>query len=348
MSQHRWNNGLSIMEFLAQFDYQRHLILARRALERFVSVSAPGFQRYMEAFATYTQNRFSVNIRRLTQATNDRARQTLIRRQTGLIRQINRIQELPRAETVSLFAALLMGFRESARMLFSGTNINDSWQQGGLDNLFDEQNRYRQMGVLAADVQFSQGTLFNTISPETHRAIRSATIPGSQVFLAYAGRVGYAAQRFRTLAGTYGFAVDQTGKLMQMESNFFLALTMAAQGGMSWRDFTRGAVGSGRGYGIETLLDYLRAHRLPLSAVIRLGTFRDEVYQTRQHFVNRRSQMATWMAASITAMELQYAEWLAAQVRSGNGATSTVVPLNWSHASTIPPNWDPGQSPPNR
>ena len=77
MSQHRWNNGLSIMEFLAQFDYQRHLILARTALEHFVSVATPGFQHYMEAFATYTQNRFSVNIQRLTQTSNDRERQTL-------------------------------------------------------------------------------------------------------------------------------------------------------------------------------------------------------------------------------------------------------------------------------
>ncbi len=332
---------LTLLTFLTEFDLSRHEHHARASLTRFVSESTARFEGHYRQFERFVRNRITVHVGRITTRTGRGGPRVAHRRHEAIIRQVNAIRELPRVDSVSVFGSLVAAFRESGPMAYSTSDIVDSYAQGGLDGLHADQQMYRDMGVLADATAFEQGgaidgqQVYGTVNCETTsdptacingasqvtsatgQVIRSARIPAGQQILAYAARIGYACQRFRSLCtGQYGYLEFEIDRLHQMEFNYFLSLTFAAQHGAVWDRFARMTAGSGRGYGIITILSYLSAHNLRLSEIRNVGQFRFPNLRppTRQHFNNKRNMMAIWMAANITAMELQYQEWLAAQV----------------------------------
>lgn len=253
--------------------------------------------------------------------------------------QLHDIAALPRSDRLPVLLALIMGSRESGHLLYSGEDIEDSYNNSGLDNLHAQQDEMRDAGVLDTEFDMSPSLASATaqrqplISPETNRPVHPARIPGDRVLRAFAGQAGLAAARFREAASTVGYSDSEIDNLPPAARNFWLALSAAASGGnwISYRHVQMVAARDGFGYGATTLLEYMHdVAGLGLAEVTRVYDFeytvtpddRTELAADRQtetragvlasslrvihqtvNFRNQRTRSAAYLAAAVSAAE---------------------------------------------
>jgi len=280
-----------LWQFLSSIElsqFQRQLALVRG---RFRGPLHEDGSENVREFERFVLNRLFVNLERMrgggrTRNSNERgesARPFISRRRDFFVHQVELISRLRGARHVRILLALLLSFRESAWKAAYMSTITSSFGGGGLDNLFVNQTRYREVGVLGHEVRFRQGVLGlahtpNEETPDPHDYIQDAHIPGTQILLAYTARTAYAAQRVEQAIEHYAAedgepwsaSFDQAPIECQ---NLLVAVAFAAEFGMGFDSWYRRLPGIVQGLGIRTLVDYMREHGKSVSDLHELMNF---------------------------------------------------------------------------
>jgi hypothetical protein len=307
-----------VLDFFAHFDRSRYLASVRRHFARFLEGSDLNRDREERELANYTRWRFLTHFDRIPRSSAFSGR---------MRRQLGQIAQLPRADDIPIFSAFLMMFRETGAAAYEG-RILDTWGEGGLDSLHREQVDYRRRGVLPEGVRFPEGRLHGRISPETGGLIGSAQVGRDEALLAYAGRTGFAYQRFRELALERGFTEADLDGLDRLTLNYWLGLTNAAAGGR-WADLRRRPGSGTRGYGAAALLDYFRENGMGLGEVTSLLSARRagrRMGARHPHFRNRRTMMAIYFGVNVAALEDEFAIWRRARAEAPSRGADVAAP----------------------
>lgn len=140
------------------------------------------------------------------------------------------MSELDRSNEMSLAVTFLIGLRESGKHLIQKRDMEASWDESGLDYLFDIKSRMKRTGYLPKNVKLPKGRLFDKISDETGYPKKGTRIKKNDILLVHSAYFHYMFHRFREKALAVDFEQSDIDNLDRLSMAYWLCQAFARPG----------------------------------------------------------------------------------------------------------------------
>lgn len=312
-----------LWRFLAQVDEKDFLTRCRVLRGNFPGLTDDGSE--LGNFQNYLRNRLFQFIERmragghsqLTQGSQAQRQRHIERRHRMFVQQVETAGHTRAARSMRFFVGLMISFRESGWRSAHMRPVSTTYNQGGLDHLYDNQRRLRNQGLLPSNLRFKQGELFGELNLETRSnptdTIRDARLPSNKILLVYFARVGQAAIRVQDSIREYQRAhaswrpnFTSSSTLMQ---NVLICVAFAGPNGLSYSRWVNSSSYPQK-FGVDTCLDFLSKHSMSVDRLPELWNERGPSSARIHPFRVTRLRAAIRTAIAASALREMYSEFI--------------------------------------